>query len=186
MLNTESKPARKRPILTLRRSNQSPVASPVEIKKAPPAPLAAYATAQSEGAGKVIHEWRQYQEDGAATKRVVDAREVSWIIEGGKGKLAGRAIIGFRDPEEPPIVIDRGFTEFHGWWNEFHAGNHKFLTLLGNKRRMSIPRGSVMARALEEGTEIQPLSKGAKPVPVKQAFAAVNGWLNSKHPKGGK
>ena len=185
MLNTETKPARKRLTLPAQRPNPDKASSPVECAEATPAKLAPQPKAQStartpkaSGPGP-FHEWKEHRKDGAAEKILIEAKSISWLVEG-QNELTGKTIIGWRNPGAGTAVLDRPFDEIFGWWSP-HNPIHLPLTFLATERRIVITKDSLGGVKCREGKAVIVLrAKKAKDMPVDQDYAAVAAWIKDR------
>lgn len=173
----------KRTTLTLQRPLSSPVERNAKTDFRPPRPKLGPLNGQETPRPKPFvnykQEWREHQESGPATPILLDARDISWMIEGGD-RLMGKTIIGHRNGKEEAVILNHPFSEVFGWWDARVKRRVLGLTLVGSGRRMVVTKdGLSYVRERNGVTFALPRGKGTAQVPVDMSFALLMAWFNT-------
>ena len=178
----------KRPTLTLQRPLPASVPT-LDPRLAPQSSAPRSVSPDADSAVKdrparnTKHEWQEWHETGPITPITLDAKDLSWIIEG-DGKLAGRTIVGLRNASEPALVLNAQYNEIDAWWRRRCSRPRKYLTLAGSARRCTLTKDSI--------SYIKPIpfaqdkavaglrGRNVKPVPVAIGYQALKDWLSEE------
>ena len=181
-------PRIKRSTLTLQRplpASASPVTPngvPQSLAPLSTAPEVNFAT-KGQTPHNTKHEWQEWHDTGPVTPITLDAKDISWIIEG-DGELAGRTIVGLRNAAEPALVLNDRFDAINAWWGRRCSRPRRQLTLAGNERRMVITQDSIAYVKPMKGAEDKAVAglrgRNVKPVPVAISYQALRDWLSEE------